>query len=147
MTLPYSISRICGCGFSHVLLKQNIVQKSKNPPPPPSSSGLCIPAFAELFSFPTGIKTWKKWFAIRALRSCSESNDSRYAIRLERFETVNHFATQWFNWFRSFKKLRWYGVLCSLSLYNLFVAWITMEMKSLKLIGLTYNVLNRLWSR
>ncbi len=68
----------------------------------------------------------------QALKSRSESNDSRfevptwikwfaYAIRLDRFETVNNFATQWFNWF--VKQLHWNGVLCSLSLYNLFIVW------------------------
>ncbi len=86
--------------------------------------------------------------AIRILKSRSESYDSRYAIRLERFETVNHFAnhfaTQWFNWFgvskSSVDTVFFY-------LYDLLVAWITMEMKSLQLIGLTYNVFNRLCFR
>ncbi len=40
---------------------------------------------------------WIKWFAIRALKFRSKSNDSQYTIRLEQF--VNHFATQWLNWF------------------------------------------------
>ncbi len=44
------------------------------------------------------------------LKSWSESNDSRYAIRLslERFETVN-------------SEFRWNCVVCSLSLYHLFI--------------------------
>ncbi len=56
------------------------------------------------------VPIWIKWFAIRKVwsksndsrthpKSWSESNDLRYATQLEHFQTVNHFAPQWFNWF------------------------------------------------
>ncbi len=36
---------------------------------------------------------------IKMIRETRESNDLWYGIRLEHFETLNHFSTQWFNWF------------------------------------------------
>lgn len=62
-------------------------------------------------------------FAILALKSQSESDDLLCAIRLEsNWILLRRFGVNW-----SFKKLHWYRVLCLLSLYNLYVVWITVE--------------------
>ncbi len=44
-------------------------------------------------NFRSDVPIYIKWFAIKALKSWSESNDLWYAIRLEHFETVNPFET------------------------------------------------------
>ncbi len=95
-----------------------------HPPPPPRHFGLCIPASAKLFlkyfinififknsprsrsEFPF----WIKWFAIRNW--------------LERFETVNYFATQWFNWFGVSKFLL---ILCSLLAFSSYIIYSLLE--------------------
>ncbi len=101
---------------------------------------------------------WIKWFAECALKSHSESNDSRNALwspilnqMIRNTRSDLSASKQWIIFRRNgltdseFQKAPLIMFFVRF-LYNLFVVWITWKIKSLQLIGLTYNVFIKLWS-